>query len=97
MDTVQPVGKSILKKTDKNGKISLSTNKAKPGNGQTDINIAIRKELGLVTNRKKITTVRSPKVQNIKQIRNARINIRKNNINDVVTYNRPLEMDAGNV
>lgn len=65
-DLIQPVGKSILKKTDRNGKITLSTNKEQNKVVQTNINLAIRKELGLVTNKKKINTVHSPKIQGIR-------------------------------
>lgn len=43
---VQTIGANILRKTDRNGKISLVTNKAKQN--QTDMNIAIQQQLGLL-------------------------------------------------
>ncbi|GLV41725.1 uncharacterized protein CBL_00338 [Carabus blaptoides fortunei] len=48
--SVRPVGSSILLKTDRNGKISLSTNKTKKKSAPSDINAAVRKELGLLGN-----------------------------------------------
>lgn len=43
---IQVIGTSILRKTDRNGKISLVTSKAKQAT--TDINLAIKQQLGLV-------------------------------------------------
>ncbi|KAK9737609.1 RNA recognition motif [Popillia japonica] len=43
---VRVIGSSILKKTDRNGKISLVTNKVKPS---SDLNIAIQQQLGLIS------------------------------------------------
>ncbi|KRT80002.1 RNA binding protein [Oryctes borbonicus] len=43
---VRVIGSSILKKTDRNGKISLVTNKVKVSN---DLNIAIQQQLGLIS------------------------------------------------
>lgn len=42
------MGSSILMKTDRNGKISLSTNKSKKTNSPANMNAAIKKELGLL-------------------------------------------------
>lgn len=44
---VQAVGSNILRKTDRNGRISLVTNKTKQL--PTDINLAIKQQLGLVS------------------------------------------------
>lgn len=66
---VKVIGKNILKKTDRNGKISLVTNKARQ---KLDINFAIQKQLGLLPNNRSppkrpapkrnaaVNTVRSP-------------------------------------
>lgn len=43
---VQAIGSSILRKTDRNGKISLVTNKSKQN--PRDLNMAVRQQLGLV-------------------------------------------------
>lgn len=42
---IKVIGKSILQKVDRNGKISLVTNKTR---GRSDINIEIQKQLGLI-------------------------------------------------
>lgn len=56
---VQAVGSNILRKTDRNGRISLVTNKTK--HVPTDINLAIKQQLGLVS------PVRSPRSNNARQ------------------------------
>ncbi|XP_057658407.1 polymerase delta-interacting protein 3-like isoform X2 [Diorhabda carinulata] len=68
-ENVKVIGKNILKKTDRNGKISLVTNKARQ---KLDINFAIQKQLGLLPNNRSppkrpvpkrnaaVNTVRSP-------------------------------------
>lgn len=56
---VQAVGSNILRKTDRNGRISLVTNKTKQPT--TDINLAIKQQLGLVS------PVRSPRSNNVRQ------------------------------
>ncbi|VEN48142.1 unnamed protein product [Callosobruchus maculatus] len=61
--TVKVIGSSILQKIDSNGKISLVTNKAKLKNDvKNDLNLAIRKELGLIPNPRKPSVKRSPPV-----------------------------------
>lgn len=52
---VQVIGRSILRKTGPDGKISLLTSKAKQQQPVSDINLAIKQQLGLVA------PVRSPK------------------------------------
>src|SRR5699024_8587886 len=52
--TVKVIGHNILQKTDRDGKISLVTNKTKSSTG---MNAAIQKELGLINQPKK-TVVR---------------------------------------
>lgn len=66
---IRAVGHNILKKTDRNGKISLITNKSRQ---KLDINFAIQKQLGLVPSNRSppkrpaakrnaaVNTVRSP-------------------------------------
>lgn len=46
-DNVRTIGTSILRKTDRNGKISLVTNKSTKQN-TSDMNIAIQQQLGLI-------------------------------------------------
>nr|CAH7767718.1 unnamed protein product [Callosobruchus chinensis] len=61
--TIKVIGSSILQKIDSNGKISLVTNKAKLKNDvKNDLNLAIRKELGLIPNARKPPTKRSPPI-----------------------------------
>ncbi|CAG9862311.1 unnamed protein product [Phyllotreta striolata] len=61
---VRLVGNNILKKTDRNGKISLVTNK---GRKKLDINYAIQKQLGLVPNNR-------PSPKKVAAKRNAAVN-----------------------
>ncbi|CAH1963629.1 unnamed protein product [Acanthoscelides obtectus] len=59
--TVKVIGSGILQKIDSNGKISLVTNKAKQKNEvKNDINLAIRKELGLIPTSRRTSAKRSP-------------------------------------
>ncbi|XP_050507224.1 polymerase delta-interacting protein 3 isoform X2 [Diabrotica virgifera virgifera] len=62
--SVKVIGHSILKKTDRNGRISLTTNKSKPRN---DLNVAIQKQLGLIPPNRSPTKRPAPK-------RNAAVN-----------------------
>lgn len=62
---VQVIGNSILRKTDRNGKISLVTSKSKQST--TDINLAIKQQLGL------IPQPRVTKKMNFKNTNNARL------------------------
>lgn len=66
-ETVRPVGSSILMKTDRNGKISLSTNKTKKTNSTPDINSTIRKELGLLSNQRKLATSKSALIRQMQR------------------------------
>nr|CAI5825858.1 unnamed protein product [Callosobruchus analis] len=61
--TVKVIGNSILQKIDSNGKISLVTNKAKVKHDmKSNLNLAIRKELGLIPNPRKPSAKRSPPI-----------------------------------
>lgn len=56
---IRVIGSSILQKTDRNGKISLMTNKNKQST--SDMNLAIQQQLGLISsNRKKSVLKRQP-------------------------------------
>ncbi|KAJ8979066.1 hypothetical protein NQ317_005747 [Molorchus minor] len=84
--SVKVIGSNILRKTDRNGKISLLTNKAKQ---KSEMNLAIQKQLGLVPNS------RSPNKKAVPK-RNAGVNtprnpvhIRKTILNDM-DYNVPM-------
>lgn len=61
---VRVIGNSILRKTDRNGKISLVTSKSKQST--TNINLAIKQQLGL------ISPVRNAKKLNIKHLNSAK-------------------------
>lgn len=62
---VQVIGNNILRKTDRNGKISLVTNKSKQTT--TDINFAIKQQLGL------IPPSRNTKKMNFKHTNNTKL------------------------
>lgn len=89
---VRKVGSNIIKKTDRNGKVSLITNKAKQN--PHDLNIAVRQQLGLVPqprpNLKKVVkwsakeTVQNSVVAPV---------IRKTILND--EYSQPAQIGAG--
>lgn len=70
---------------DRNGKISLSTNKSKVQSTQKDLNTTIRKELGLMEYKKMIITSPNKNQGNNKLIRNARAQIPIRNM----TINKP--------
>lgn len=65
---IKVIGQNIVQKIDRNGKISLVTNKSKTA---SEMNVAIQKQLGLITSAKKpvmrraLTTNRTP--QNARQ------------------------------
>ncbi|XP_023017820.1 uncharacterized protein isoform X2 [Leptinotarsa decemlineata] len=81
--SVKVIGTNILRKTDRHGKISLVTNKAKP---KSDINVAIQKQLGLIPNSRlpprKSASKRNAAV-NTQEILRPPVSIRKTILNDM--------------
>lgn len=79
---VKVIGTNILRKTDRNGKISLVTNKSKH---KTDMNLAIQKQLGLVpsirSNVRRTMPKSSLNINNVKPV-----SIRKTILNNMDLY-----------
>jgi hypothetical protein len=71
---IKVIGQNILQKTDRDGKISLVTNKSK---STTGMNAAIQKELGLVTSPKKTVVRRALATSRVPQT------IRQTVLNDI--------------
>lgn len=84
--SVKAIGTNIIRKTDRNGKISLVTNKAKFKN---DINAAIQKQLGLIPATKTAAN-RSPKRSPPAHQRNP-TNVRKTILNEMGYHLAPIE------
>ncbi|XP_018567509.1 polymerase delta-interacting protein 3 isoform X2 [Anoplophora glabripennis] len=77
---VKIIGSNILRKTDPNGKISLVTNKTKH---KSDINLAIQKQLGLISSpRSPVKKVPPKRNASVNTIRNP-VQIRKTILNDM--------------
>lgn len=79
---IKVIGTNILRKTDRNGKISLITNKS---SHKSDINLAIQKQLGLIpsqrSNTRRTTPKRSLNINSVKPV-----SIRKTILNDMDYY-----------
>lgn len=89
---IRPIGTNIYQKTDRNGKISLMTSKNKQST--SDINLAVRQQLGLITqNRKKATTKRSPSSRKTAALNLPPHLIRKTILNDFGFHSFPLVND----
>lgn len=69
---VKVIGQNILQKIDRNGKISLVTNKTKPTTG---MNVAIQKELGLISQPKKTVVRRTMPSMRVPQTVNQTIEV----------------------
>lgn len=77
---VKIIGSNILRKTDPNGKISLITNKSKH---KSDINLAIQKQLGLISSPRSPIKKGPPKRNaSVNTVRNP-VHIRKTILNDM--------------
>ncbi|KAJ8947727.1 hypothetical protein NQ318_017988 [Aromia moschata] len=79
--SVKVIGNNILRKTDRNGKISLTTNKAKQ---KSEMNFAIQKQLGLISSPRAPTKKAAPK-RNTGGVSASRtpVHIRKTILNDM--------------
>lgn len=79
---IKVIGTNILRKTDRNGKISLITNKS---SHKSDINLAIQKQLGLIpsprSNSRRTIPKRSLDISSVKPV-----SIRKTILNDMDYY-----------
>ncbi|CAH0555212.1 unnamed protein product [Brassicogethes aeneus] len=79
-NNVKVIGHNIVQKTDRNGKISLSTNKPKP---KSEINMTIQKQLGIIsgnrTSPKKVVFKRNAAV-NTQRVNTQRVNTQRENI-----------------
>jgi len=86
---VKVIGSNILQKIDRNGKISLVTNKSRSTSrtsGPTDINFAIKKQLGLIAPSRphmKRPPPRKPHIPRNPQIPRNPVPIRKTIVNDL--------------
>ncbi|KAG5899131.1 hypothetical protein JTB14_021629 [Gonioctena quinquepunctata] len=77
---VKVIGTHILRKTDRNGKISLVTNKAKQ---KSDMNLAIQKQLGLIPNSRSPPRKALPKRNAAVNTLRSPVSIRKTILNDM--------------
>lgn len=89
---IRPIGTNIYQKTDRNGKISLITNKNKQST--TDINLAVQQQLGLIAQRKKPTSKRSPTLRKSSSRNLPPHLIRKTILNDFGFQSFPLINDG---
>ncbi|KAF5292601.1 hypothetical protein FQA39_LY13934 [Lamprigera yunnana] len=89
---IRVIGSNIYQKTDRNGKISLMTNKNKLSTN--DINVAVQQQLGLITqNRKKGTGKQPPMIGRKPITRNVAPNVlRKTILNDYEYHPAPFEL-----
>lgn len=84
---VKAIGSNILRKTDRNGKISLVTNKS---SHKSDINLAIQKQLGLIPSPRSSARRATPKRPlNINSVKP--VSIRKTILNDMDFYEHESE------
>lgn len=79
---VKVIGSNILQKTDRNGKISLVTNKSRNNSSThpSNMNVAIRKQLGLIPSSRPQLKHSPPKKP---QVLNSTFPIRKTIVNDI--------------
>lgn len=78
-ENVKVIGGHIVQKTDRNGKISLTTNKPKP---KSDMNMTIRKQLGLVA-QGRVSPKKSPVKRHVAQKANPPLHIKKTIMNNI--------------